>query len=314
PYGAVVAWDGEHCAQICCKKSSCGFSVYDEIQALCYLKKASAAAYGYVSAQNHTIFQLTRLPGPSVENSQVCIPNKRGIAYDLKRSEVAALAGPVSFFYNWSPTQSARGMKFYPMIWAEKDLARPPLQKTDILLGFNEPNFGDQSALTPSRAAALWPNVVRIAKSIGARIGSPAVNYCGTNCIEKDPIVWLDTFFAECKRLTGAACKVDYVAFHSYVCEVQYLNQQAHRYLKYGKPLMLTEFSCLDVPGQNASQQARYMKAAVTYLEQNPHVTHYAWFTGKSVEFPSINLFGERQLTPLGKLYKVLKSCTTDLM
>jgi hypothetical protein len=203
-------------------------------------------------------------------------------------------------------------MKFYPMVWGEKDLGTPPTLKADILLSFNEPNHGDQSALSPARAAVLWPQVVSIADSIGAQIASPAVNYCGTNCIETDPIVWLDAFFAECVRLTGASCRIDYVAFHSYVCEVQYLNQQAHRYLKYGKPLMLTEFSCLDVPGQNDTAQALYMTSAVKYLERNPYVARYAWFTGRSVEFPSINLLGAPgSLTPLGKLYKKLASCTS---
>jgi hypothetical protein len=75
---------------------------------------------------------------------------------------------------------------------------------------------------------------------------------------------------------------------------------------KYGKPIWLTEWSCLDSPGDAAGEKA-YMDQAVPYLESEPAVFRYAWFTGRA-NSTRVNLLSTTsgQLTPLGAEYTSL--------
>jgi hypothetical protein len=196
-----------------------------------------------------------------------------------------------------------------PMIWtAPPTRALDPqavLQKlpqsTRYLLGFNEPNFGSQAALTPEQAAAAWPALETIAKARGLALVAPAVNYCGGDCNETSPFAWLDAFFAACK-----GCQVDAVAFHWYACSLDALKWVVNEYAtKYQKPLWLTEFACLDDPGDHsAAGQRAYMEQALGYLESESRVFRYAWFIGRSSTPAAIDLLANTgELTPLGEAY-----------
>jgi hypothetical protein len=243
---------------------------------------------------------------------------KRGVAYNREDGADAPVLGQgVGWWYNWSESPGAAGdtlqnagLEFVPMVFSG-----PPTRTIDVdaivaripagskyLLGFNEPNFGNQANLTPQQAAAAWPQVEAIADRLGLKIVSPAVNYCGGNCNETDPFVWLDAFFAACH-----GCRVDYVAFHWYACSKDALSSFLGQYEnRYGKPIWLTEFACLDDPGDHSlAGQRAYMHDAVPLLESDPKVFRYAWFIGRS--FPNgeaDNLLGNPgALTPLGADY-----------
>jgi len=242
---------------------------------------------------------------------------KRGAAYNHETAaDVPAFEAGIGWWYNWGPVPdadaqlalSAAGVEFVPMIWTG-----PPNSAIDVdqlvadipagsryLLGFNEPNFGAQANLTPAQAAAAWPALEEIARARGLELVSPAVNYCGGDCNETDPFEWLDGFFAAC---TG--CQVDYVAFHWYACSKDALATMLDRFEAYGRPVWLTEFSCLDSPDTSSSAQQRYMRDAVPLLEADPLVFRYAWFIARS--FPGsdpYNLFGAPgTLLPLGEDY-----------
>ncbi len=78
---------------------------------------------------------------------------------------------------------------------------------------------------------------------------------------------------------------------------------------KYGKPLWLTEFSCLDTSSDvTNAYELSYMKDAVAALEGDPMVFRYAWFTGRSSGSPPISVLGSDGgvLTPLGQQYVTL--------
>jgi hypothetical protein len=243
---------------------------------------------------------------------------KRGIAYGYHSdADLAALSAGITWWYNWSPRPEGTlmtgypglGVEFVPMVWggtfdvATLERQVPPGAK--YLLTFNEPNFGSQANLTPAQAAALWPRIEMFAKSRGMQIVSPAVNYCGSPCNETDPFVWLQKFFAAC---TG--CQVDYVAMHWYACTKEALTVTLAKYeQQFGKPLWVTEFSCLDEPNRvNDAGELAYMRDAVAVLEADPMVFRYAWFTGRFTSVPVVNLFSPTsgQLTPLGKQYVTL--------
>ncbi len=118
---------------------------------------------------------------------------KRGIAYGYhSQADLAAIQESVSWWYNWAdrPDEDLRagayraaGVEYVPMVWggtfdADTVIANIPAD-TEWLLGFNEPNFGSQADISASAAAALWPEVERVADTLGLSIASPAVNFCG---------------------------------------------------------------------------------------------------------------------------------------
>jgi hypothetical protein len=238
---------------------------------------------------------------------------KRGMAYGQDSvADLTALSKGISWWYNWAlkPDNTAVasahagiGVEFVPMVWGQSfvpDLAADVPPGVSFLLGFNEPNFGSQSNLTPSQAAALWPQVESFAKQRGLALVSPAVNYCGSPCNVTNPFDWLDQFFAACQ-----GCQVDYIAMHWYACTGSALTNYLTTFeSKYTQPLWLTEFSCLDGNDTSEPTQEAYMKTALGILEADPRVYRYAWFTGRSTNTPSIDLLGaDGTLTPLGQIY-----------
>jgi hypothetical protein len=219
---------------------------------------------------------------------------KRGVAYNHENAaDSTALSAGIGWWYNWSPTPDpaaeaafeAAGVEFVPMVWSG-----PPTRPIDVnaliqqipanarfLLGFNEPNFNSQANLTPEQAAAAWPLLEQVAQARGLKLVSPALNYCGGGCNETDPFVWLDHFFAACPN-----CQVDYVAFHWYACTHDALASTLARFEQYGRPVWLTEFSCLDASDHSLPVQQQYMQQAVPLLEADPQVFRYSWFIGRA--------------------------------
>jgi hypothetical protein len=240
---------------------------------------------------------------------------KRGIAYGSNSdADLAALSKGIGWWYNWSPSPESTlsgssyaslGVEFVPMIWGGSfdttKLATQVPADAKYLLTFNEPNFNSQSNLTPQQAAALWPKIEAFATSRNLKIVSPALNYCGGACNEENPFTWLDAFFAAC-----AGCRVDYVAAHWYSCTQGALKTYVGEYeTKYGKPIWLTEFSCLDGSlAANDANEEKYMTEAVALLESDPMIFRYSWFTGRFNQQPAIDLLaGSGTLTSLGASY-----------
>jgi hypothetical protein len=243
---------------------------------------------------------------------------KRGLAYGYDSlADLTALANGgkgISWWYNWSltPDQGVGngyakiGVDFVPMQWGgnfsvNSDVSTIP-SGAHYLLAFNEPESASQANLTPQQAAALWPQLEQIAKSHNPPLAlvSPAVNYCGGTCNETSPFTWLDQFFAACTN-----CQVDAIAVHWYSCYLSAIQGYVGQMKKYNKPIWLTEFAGLDSPcTTTAAAEQTYMAAALPYLESEPAVARYSWFTGRSTSSPGINLLnGSGQLTPLGSQY-----------
>jgi hypothetical protein len=235
-------------------------------------------------------------PDTSDASGHAC---KRGIASPTPpSSSFAASAGAprVAWWYDWSTSHDggSAAIEFVPMVWGSTVLGSALPAGSRYVLGFNEPNFKAQSDLTPAQAAADWPMVEAQAKAISAALVSPAVNYCGSAsdpsaCSDPtvtDPYTYLSDFFAAC---TG--CEVDYVAVHWYNCDLPSLEGYIDGnelnggslpgFVQFGKPIWLTEFAC-DGTHSVAEQQA-YMEAAVPYLEGNPNVFRYSWFSSSNI-------------------------------
>lgn len=248
---------------------------------------------------------------------------KRGVAYGHHSSaDMQALSPAVSWWYNWAhvpdegvqpDAYKALGVEYVPMVWGGSGLdsahaaqiAGEVPEGTSFLLGFNEPNFGEQANLSASEAAELWPHVEAIADARGLALVSPAVNFCGGSCQETDPFKYLDDFFAACE-----GCRVDYIGIHIYTaCEgdgtnkARWLINHVESYkMRFDKPIWLTEFAC-DNAGSLAEQKA-FMMDALEYLENEPRVARYAWFSGRADNVANASLLGgDGALTELGEAY-----------
>lgn len=243
--------------------------------------------------------------GSSSNGNGAC--QKRGVATNTAPS--AAFFPSVSWWYNWSPQPSGggdSGVAFVPMVWGDQDLDATLPVDADFVLGFNEPNFLAQSNLTAVEAAARWPMLEAIAG--GRPIVSPAMNFCGpaADCNGTNPYQYLKDFFAACP-----ACRVDYVAVHWYSCDLPSLRDylepggNLEGFEQFGRPIWLTEFSC-DGSASVAEQEA-YMQLALPYLDDNPHVFRYAWFSAGPI--PNAKLIAaDGSPTTLGAAY-LQQSC-----
>jgi hypothetical protein len=242
---------------------------------------------------------------------------KRGIGTNTPPSAAlspTASSPGVHWWYDWgnavpSGASPVPGISFVPMIWGTGALAGPVPGGSTYVLGFNEPNFSNQSALSPQQAAFDWPKVQALAQGVGARTVSPGVNFCGSpgntsGCSDPavtDPYTWLKDFFAAC-----SGCEVDAIAVHWYNCDLPSLmgyidgNGSLQGFTQFGKPIWLTEFACDN--SHSVADQTAYMQSAVKYLEGNAHVARYSWFNASAI--PNALLENsDGSLTPLGQTY-----------
>jgi hypothetical protein len=240
---------------------------------------------------------------------------KRGLAFGRHAPEdMVAISRAISWYYNWSFKPEASvgdahvkaGVEYVPMVWGKsfdvEELVAGIPAGAKYLLGFNEPNFARQANLTPQEAARLWPKLEEVARRRGLKLVSPAVNYCGSSsggCNVKDPIEWLEQFFAAC-----AGCQVDYVAGHMYSCYGEGIQSMVDKLKTFGKPIWLTEFACDYDAEPTPARHTRVMTEAVASMEKDPMVFRYAWFTGRETKARAANTLGAPgQLAPLGETY-----------
>lgn len=225
---------------------------------------------------------------------------KRGIAANVAPGP--AFSPRIAWWYDWAMT-GAGSVEFVPMMWGKDSVSTSVPASSHYLLTFNEPNFQAQSNLTPQAAAALWPDVEAKAKAAGVPLVSPAMNFCGpaSACNGTDPYQYLKAFFQAC-----SGCEVDYVAVHWYNCDLPSLKDylepggSLEGFEQFGVPIWLTEFSCNG--DASAAEQEAYMRAAVPYLEANPHVLRYSWFSADPI--PNAKLVAaDGSPTALGQVY-----------
>lgn len=279
---------------------------------------------------------------------------KRGLGWDESAVKVnarhASLLEPgVAWIYNWGPDAGnpdiyGEDFPFVPMAWNDQYnasrirawLSAHP--ETKYLLGFNEPNFADQAAMTPERAAKAWPALEKIAEEFGVSLVAPALNFSGSTVGGKvwGIYEWYDEFF----RLLPDA-RVDCLALHCYMNWYTAMNWFATEYFyrdlydpanaNYGKypnlvkfldgfkaargrfpRMMLTEFCAWENDGSiyGPDFQIDQMTQKVQMLETSDLVEGYAWFMGNyggGTAYPYMSVFRSNSatadLSDLGKVY-----------
>lgn len=216
---------------------------------------------------------------------------KRGVASSryLASDPVVLSRLGASWAYNWSSAPPPRrgGPRWVPMLWGPGSVTSAAIaslraakrsRRARELLGFNEPDSSTQSSMTPTRAAALWPELERT----GLRLGSPAPAVPGDG--------WLAHFMALAHR---RHLRVDFIALHYYqdftnpnaVAELR--RQLIALHNEYRKPIWITEIGAMDIRGWHQPMLREptealatdYMRALFQMLDSLPFVERYAWFT-----------------------------------
>lgn len=218
--------------------------------------------------------------------------SKRGVSFSfgsIPEIDVPNLAPAICWSYDWSsrvPTDAIDeqftlfGLDWCPMIWNgsyNPDNIRTYKSKhpeAQYILAFNEPNLKDQANMVPSKAAEYWPAVVSLAKELGMKIISPALNY-GTLEGYHDPITWFDEFLAQ----PGVSLDdMEGIALHCYMPTAAGVKGFIDKFAKYGKPIWLTEFCNGNSNSISEEAQMVYMTETLNMLEGHPNVFRYAWF------------------------------------
>lgn len=248
---------------------------------------------------------------------------KRGVSFNfgtVPEYDVPLLEKAIGWSYDWSSSVpvdavdaqfSKYGLEWCPMIWNgnyNPDNIRKYKQKhpeAQYILAFNEPNLTDQANMTPAKAAELWPPVVALAKELGMKLISPALNY-GTLEGYHDPVKWFDEFLAQ----PGVSLdQMDGIALHCYMPSAGAVKNFIELFSKYNKPIWLTEFCNGNSNNISEQTQLAYMCETLNMLEAHSMVQRYAWFMPRSGSFNSkwhnSLLTSELpiELTPLGKVF-----------
>jgi RNA polymerase sigma factor (sigma-70 family) len=201
-----------------------------------------------------------------------------GVSKSLKASGAC-------WYYDWAAENSGittpKGVEFVPMMWGAKSVTSASLAQVKArgraLLGFNEPDMGAQSNMTPAQALKLWPKLM----GTGLRLGSPAVATGGDRAGG-----WLDQFM---RGATARHYRVDFIALHWYGADFTTANavDQLRRYVqavyaRYHKPIWLTEFALIRFGSPSVypsgAQQAAFIKKSTAMLTGLRGVERYAWF------------------------------------
>jgi len=273
--------DHMSCCQACERHSGCAaWSWHWQGSKNCYLKSgcsSRARDYGYHSG----VGGHPSPPGPPAPPAPPTpAGSKKGVAHKgLSSRDAAAMrSAGATWYHNWGETADNSVLTFRATVWGRDQLrSLDRLPRGGVLLGFNEPNMDHGhggSAMSVSEAARDWPQVEAAARRLGASLVAPQLAWVKPN-------EWYDQFFASCN---GCKDRLQGVAAHTYNCDLPSLKHFVGLFRKYGKPLWITEMACA---GKSAAQQCAYMREAFPYLDREPSVAGYAWFSEGSTSLAS---------------------------
>jgi hypothetical protein len=224
------------------------------------------------------------------------------------------------WYYTWGadlPFELApKNCEFVPMFWGKGTITDANIAyvkqlkdqgRAKYILGFNEPDLGDQSNMSVQDALNAWPKL----ESIGLPLGSPATAWPTRQ--------WMYDFLDQAAAQNK---KVDFICVHMYVGtdDVAFVKVLQDLYDKYHKPIWITEFATV---ANNATTMAEnpytpemvlaFMQRLLPKLEALSFVQRYSWFSGSPTSsrlWSSALVDPNGNLTTLGKYYASYKPNT----
>ncbi|KJA26197.1 glycoside hydrolase family 128 protein [Hypholoma sublateritium FD-334 SS-4] len=221
--------------------------------------------------------------------SATYIPNsiKAGIAggdaYPFMESHIG-------WWYDWSATPSKPGAPVaVPMLWGDgtvdaQDASRfkafakltsSAAAAPRFVLGYEEPDCpsgAGSAGMSVADGVATWQAHVAPLRARGTKLGSPSM------CKQADE-TWLAQF-AE-----AITTPWDFTAVHINKNSLAGVQKDIAHYKKYGKPIWVTEFACVDdvngfTPCTDQGEINAFINAVVPYFERTPDVYAYAYSNG----------------------------------
>lgn len=227
----------------------------------------------------------------------------KGIAFTDPCSDLSLVGA--TWFYNWglgTDCNPSNGAEYVPMVWGAGAVEHVQQAVDDghtTLLGFNEPDRGDQANMTVEQAIALWPQL----EATGLRLGSPAI------ASSPEGEAWLSDFL---ERADDEGLRVDFIAVHWYGWGSEGCDDiNAHftgymgRIMAHGLPVWLTEWGCYE---ESAEDVRSFYGAALDWMIARPQIERYGWFLTRGGQGdPGWNaqrlVDGSGNLTALGSDY-----------
>ncbi|KIM40463.1 glycoside hydrolase family 128 protein [Hebeloma cylindrosporum] len=216
----------------------------------------------------------------------------------------------IGWWYDWSPNPSKPGKPIpVPMLWGNGTVDNQDAQRLKAfenlatvpayVLGYEEPDCpsGEGSAgMSVEDGVAKWESLIAPLRSKGTKLGSPSM------CKQID-----ETWLAEFQDRISTPW--DFTAIHINKNSLDGVKEDIDHYLKYGKPIWVTEFACVDgrwpvlqvnfdgailtrsissylkdfekfVPCTNQQTINNFINEIVPYLEEHPNVYAYAYSNG----------------------------------
>lgn len=183
------------------------------------------------------------------------------------------------------------------MIWGERYMDVPI--KSDVILGFNEPDLSGQADMTPTLAAQLWREIeTRYPDKL---LISPAPSQLRTD--------WLWQMVDEYQRLYGTRPRFDGVAVHYYrysesmPLASEYVRQFRATEVLHGwdVPLWLTEVGACGV------DEVAMLRDVAQAASEYDYLARAAWYKLRSDVYDpsscSVLISDDNQLTALGEMY-----------
>lgn len=215
------------------------------------------------------------------------------------------------WFYSWGPKAPESipdKIKFVPMIYGKTGIELQTKigeilkeQRSEELLGFNEPDRVEQSDMKVEEALERWPDIMKL----GLRLGSPGCAHANKE--------WMQAFM---KGVAEKNLRVDFITVHSYggLSVDELMKQLGTVHEEFHRPLWITELGVGDWEAKTRAdnryqpeQIIKFMEQALPRLDQCEFVERYAWFPAKpnNAALGPCALFNEDgSLTPVGQAYR----------
>lgn len=252
------------------------------------------------------------------------VKGKKGVDFNVNNDNGTWWGNVISlqshWYYTWGTTLpfelAPANSEFVPMFWGNANVTDANIAyakqlkaqgKASYILGFNEPDLGDQSNLSVQDALTAWPKL----ETIGLPLGSPATAWPTRQWLYD----FMDQAIAQNRR-------VDFIAVHMYVGldDAAFVKVLQDLHDKYHKPIWITEFATV---ANDATTMAgnpytpemvlAFMQRLLPKLEALDYVQRYSWFSGSPSSprlWSSALVDANGNLTALGKWYSAYKPNT----
>lgn len=227
----------------------------------------------------------------------------------LKYVEEQSDATNSTWYYNWSTTTEwttnpnrkgkSYNQEFVPEVWGTGSISSPLYSLDDVthLMGYNEPDHGEQSNVSVPDAIAEWPLLMQT----GLRLGSPATT----------DFNWLYSFMREAKSRNY---RVDYVVVHAYwggLSGAEWYQKLKEVHDATGRPIWIKEWNNganwtkEGWPSGTAEQQAKQLRdlqQILTVMDTCSFIERYSIYNW--VEDKRAVMLSTGKLTPAGEYYR----------